>query len=293
VFAIVGGTPAYRREFVQDDAPAGLDDFDAWVARAVLNPARPLLREARYLLAEDPDLREPALYHSVLAAVADGNATRGSIAGYIGRKATDLQHPLTVLEDAGLLVRQPDLLRSGRSAYGITEPLVAFYEAVMRPTWTALEQRRGAEVWRRSRQRFKSAVLGPRFEDLVRAWVRQFAGQDTFAGVVAEVGHGTLTDPAHRDSLELDVLALGEPAARGGTRAVHAIGEATWGTRRGLGHLRRLERARELMRNRPGVEVEATRLVLAGAAGFSDDLVSAARHRGGPRPCRPRAALRG
>ncbi|WP_444949576.1 AAA family ATPase [Micromonospora ureilytica] len=127
MFAIVGGTPAYRREYVQDDVPDGPDDFDDWVVRAVLNPARPLFREARYLLAEDPDLRDTALYHSVLSAVAEGNGTRGGIAGYIGRKSTDLQHPLTVLEDAGLLIREPDPLRSGRSRYRIAEPLITFY----------------------------------------------------------------------------------------------------------------------------------------------------------------------
>ncbi|MFI5082907.1 MAG: ATP-binding protein, partial [Streptosporangiales bacterium] len=65
--AIAGGTPAYRRQFVRDDAPAGPDDFDDWVVRSVLNPDRPLLREARYLLAEETDIRDPALYHSVLA----------------------------------------------------------------------------------------------------------------------------------------------------------------------------------------------------------------------------------
>jgi hypothetical protein len=137
-----------------------LHDFDDWVVRAVLNPARPLFREARYLLAEDPDLRDTALYHSVLAAVAEGNASRGGIAGYIGRKATDLQHPLTVLQDAGLLLREPDPFRSGRSSYRITEPLITFYQAIMRPAWTALEQRRGADVWRRSQRRYASAVLG-------------------------------------------------------------------------------------------------------------------------------------
>jgi uncharacterized protein len=279
VHAIVGGTPAYRREFVQNDSPDGLGDFDAWVVRAVLNPARPLLREARYLLAEDPDLREPALYHSVLAAVAEGNGTRGGIAGYIGRKATDLQHPLTVLEDAGLLVREPDLLRSGRSRYRITEPLVSFYEAVMRPAWTALEQRRGPDVWRRSQQRFASAILGPRFEDLVRQWAVRFAAPDTFGGIVAEVGHGTLTSTAERVTHELDVLAVGEPPVGAGPRALLAVGEAKWGTQLGVGHLDRLERARELLRHRPGLDAAGTRLLLASAAGFSPDLVDAARRR--------------
>jgi len=47
----------------------------------------PLFRETRYLLAEEPDLRDTALYLSVLAAVADGNDP-GGMAGYLERKAT-------------------------------------------------------------------------------------------------------------------------------------------------------------------------------------------------------------
>jgi uncharacterized protein len=80
VNSVVGGTPAYRRQFVRDDAPADLADFDDWVTRAVLNPDRPLMREARYLLAEEAGIRDPALYHSVLAAIANGNARWGAIA---------------------------------------------------------------------------------------------------------------------------------------------------------------------------------------------------------------------
>src|SRR5207245_3309006 len=75
--AIVGGTPAYRREFVGNDAPTGRDDFDEWVARSVLSPASPLFHEARHLVADEPELRDRALYNSVLAAIAHGNAGRG------------------------------------------------------------------------------------------------------------------------------------------------------------------------------------------------------------------------
>lgn len=276
VHAIVGGTPAYRREYVQDDAPSGPDDVDDWVVRAVLNPARPLFREARYLLAEDPSLREPALYHSVLAAVAEGNRTRGGIASYIGRKATDLQHPLTVLEDAGLLVRQPDLLRSGRSSYRITEPLVNFYHAVMRPAWTLLEQRQGRRVWRRSQQRFTSAVLGPHFEELVRQWVVRYASPTTVGGEVSDVGHACLVDPRHRTGFELALVVLGDPPVARRGQPLLAIGEAKWSERLGLGQLARLELARELLRTRPGIDAGATRLVLASGTGFSAELQAAA-----------------
>lgn len=123
VYSVVGGTPAYRNELVRGDAPSTIADFDAWVARTVLNPQTPLFREARYLLAEETDIRDPSLYQSVLAAVAEGNATTGGIAGYIGRKSNEIAHPLRVLEDCRLLVREPDMFRAGRATYRITDPL--------------------------------------------------------------------------------------------------------------------------------------------------------------------------
>ena len=181
--AVLGGTPAYRREFAQGDTPDGPDDFDSWVMRTVLNPARPLFREARYLLAEEPDLRDTALYHSVLAAIAEGNTTRGGIAGYIARPSTDLAHPLGVLEDAGLIAREPDLFRGNRSAYRIGKPLVAFYHAVMRPVWGDLERPgRSADVWRRMRPTFSSKVMGPHFERLCRDWAHWYAAPVNFGG---------------------------------------------------------------------------------------------------------------
>ncbi|WP_329531839.1 hypothetical protein [Streptomyces sp. NBC_01450] len=93
------------------------------MVRAVLNPGRPLFREARYLLAEEPELHDSALYHSVLAA---GNASRDGIADYLGRKSTVLAHPLHVLEDVGLIRHEPDAFRRNRSSYHrIAEPLIA------------------------------------------------------------------------------------------------------------------------------------------------------------------------
>jgi hypothetical protein len=187
--AVVGGTPAYRRQFVRDDAPDGPADFDAWVVRAVLNPDRLLLREARYLLAGETDVRDPAIYHSVLAAVATG-----------------------------------DCFRSGRTRYRIAEPLIAFYEAIMRPRWSDLEQGLGESVWADSRTRFLSGLAGPQFGQLCRDFARQH-GREAFGQPVGEVGHGTVADPVNRSEIEIDVAVLG-PAAPGARRQVVSLGEA-------------------------------------------------------------------
>ncbi|GAA0387366.1 ATPase AAA [Acrocarpospora corrugata] len=271
--AIVGGTPAYRREYVRGDAPASLADFDAWVQRAPLNSSLPIFREARYLLAEEVDFRDPALYHSVLAAVAEGNNTRGGIAGCLERKATDVAHPLTVLEDAGLLAKQADVFRPTRPIYRITEPLITFYHAVMRPAWRELERRRAEQVWRRSRPRFLSRVVGPHFEELCRQWASDFADPDTWGGVAADVGHGVVNDPEQRTTHEIDVVVLGEHD--GGPRKVLALGEAKWGEVMGTGHIDRLTRVRDLLGQR-GFDTRTTRLTCYSGKGFTAELIAAA-----------------
>lgn len=264
--AVVGGTPAYRREYSRSDVPAGIADFDDWMTRTVLNPSSPLFREARYLLAEEPDLRDKALYHSVLAAVAEGNTTRGAIASRIGRRDDVLRHPLTVLEDAGFIRREPDIFRTSRSTFRITEPLVSFYHAVMRPEWTRLERPgNAATVWAQARARFLSGVVGPHFEQLCRTWSAQFADPRTFGGAVASVGAGVVNDPSRRRTWEVDMAAF---AANG---ALLAIGEAKWGAVVGLEEVDRLIRIRQLLvaQDRPGAT--RARLVCFGA-GFTDEL---------------------
>ncbi|WP_423463463.1 AAA family ATPase [Promicromonospora sp. MS192] len=279
VHAVVGGTPAYRREFARGDSPSGPDDFDGWVTRTVLNPESPLFREARYLLAEEPDMRDTTLYLSVLASVAEGNATRGGMANYLERKAADIAHPINVLEDAGLLQRDDDMFRANRSTFRIAEPLIAFYHAIMRPVWDQLERPGSAErVWRASQRRFASNVLGPHFEQVCRDWTLHHADPGLLGGLPARVGHGVVHDPRTRANHEVDVAAVGIPD--GGKPPLLAIGEAKWNDQMGLAHLERLEQIREVIGAVGRFDVRGARLFCFSGAGFDARLREAAQERG-------------
>jgi AAA+ ATPase superfamily predicted ATPase len=269
VHAVVGGTPAYRREFVRGDSPSDLDDFDPWVIRTVLNPQTPLFREARYLLAEETDIREPAIYHSVLAAIATGNTTNGAIANYIGRKSDELTHPLNVLEDAALVVREPDVFRRGRATYRITEPLITFYEAVMRRRWPELELGLADRAWRAAQPAFSTQILGPHFEALCRSYVVG-AGEGLFGEFPAEVGHGTINDAAGRSQVEIDVVVFAAPEHNQPQRIL-SLGEAKWGEVMGQAHVARLTRTRELLSVK-GYETRNTMLACYSAVGFDAGL---------------------
>jgi AAA+ ATPase superfamily predicted ATPase len=268
--SVVGGTPAYRR-FVNDDGPSSVEDFDDWLQRTVLSPASPLFREARYLLEEETEVRDTALYHSVLAAVANGNNTRGGIANYIGRRATDISHHLTVLEDSGLLRRDRDVFRSGRSTYRVVEPLVVFYQVVMRQQWGLLESGRTRIVWEAARARFSAQVLGPHFEQLCRDFAMS-APANLFGELPGEIGSGVVPDTVRRTQIEVDVVVLA-PATPGEPRRILSLGEAKWDQVIEPRHVERLRRAKELL-NARGYDTSDTILACYSGAGFSADLGS-------------------
>jgi uncharacterized protein len=266
--SIVGGTPAYRREFVAFDAPDGRPDFDSWVARTVLNSQSPLFREARYLLAEETEIRDPALYHSVLAAIAAGNRTNGGIANFVGRKSAEITHPLNVLEDCALITKDPDVFRRGRFTYRVAEPLITFYEVVMRPEWFRLEAGGAEDVWRDQRPDFLSRVVGPHFETICRDFTLR-AGRELFGEPVATIGSGVVNDPVNKTQIEIDVAVLG-PAGSGGRQRILSLGEVKWGTVMGRQHVERLAAARDLLSS----TFDTADCVLAcySAAGFSTEL---------------------
>ncbi|WP_067130333.1 ATP-binding protein [Microtetraspora malaysiensis] len=268
--AITGGTPAYRTRFVDGESPAGPDEFDDWVIRRVLSTESPLFREARYLLSNEMEVRDEALYHAVLGAIAAGNNTRGGIAGHMERKSTDIAHPLGVLEDCRLIRKEIDPIRKA-SVYRVAEPLVTFYESIMRPSWSQLERGRAAQVWNGARSRFASQVIGPHFEHICR----QFALGVEWAGELpSEVAAGVAPGSGRGQNIEVDVIALG---AQDGThrRRLLSVGEAKWSEVMTLRHLGRLQQARDQLHIR-GLDTRDTVLALYSGAGFDRSLTEAA-----------------
>jgi uncharacterized protein len=275
LYSVVGGTPAYRDGVAGGRAPESVADFGPWVIGNVLSRFSPLFREARYLLAEESDIRDNAVYHAVLTAVAEGNATRGGIAGYLERKATDISHHLSVLEDAGLLTREVDAFRPGRSVYRICEPLIVFHHAIIRPEWSRLERRGQAEqVWRDSDRRFAGSVVGPRFEQICRDWVQDYALEETVGGVATQVSQGVVNDSERKTAHQVDVAAFGRDAA--GRRVLLAIGESKWQEPMGAAHLARLQRIRELLIRNHEPGAETARLLCFGGGEPSGELRRAA-----------------
>lgn len=266
VNALVGGTPAYKAMSGGVPGSAGLDE---WVASGLLDPASAIFREGNVLLYEQPEVADPALYFSVLGAIADGAAKRSEIAGLLGRPDAALSHPLAVLQELRLIARIEDALRPRRPVYQLTEPVIRFQQLVIRPREAILAARGGARVWADCADTVASKIYGPHLEDLAREWTLVHADEQTLGGPANQVRPATIACPQHKSGHELDVVALADlPHA---PAKVLAIGEAkATGKPVGDGELARLDHLRELI---PADKAETTvKLLLFSRSGFTSEL---------------------
>ncbi|WP_225829900.1 ATP-binding protein [Streptomyces sp. NK08204] len=274
VHAVVGGSPAYRRDYVQNDAPADGKDFDAWVCRSVLNPGKPLFREAYHLLHDEIDHRDLALCHSALAAVATGCSTQGQVADCLGAPLTDTAHCLGLLREHGLLHSEADAFRPHLIRLRVAEPLLAFEHAAVRPHRSALEQQDPVTVWKRARPVFDSMVVRSHFAQVCRDWVLRFAGPDVFGTGPGSAAHGSLTAPSHPGGADMaaDVVVRGHGGVRDG--ALLSVGLARWDEVMDLDHLERVRGLLGSLADR-GEDVGRTRPACYSGAGFSPALRAA------------------
>ncbi|GAA3444387.1 hypothetical protein [Planomonospora venezuelensis] len=188
----------------------------------------------------------------------------------MGRKSAEIAHPLNVLVDCQLIVKDHDVIQRKKPVYRIAEPLITFYQSVMRPRWAALELGEAERVWRGSQPRFLSRVVGPNFERICRDWA--ILADDFFDEPPGEVGSALLVDHSKRENnkIELDVVVM-TPALLEERQRVLSIGEVKWDKVMGLGHLDRLRRARELL-TAQGHRADDAVLTCYSGAGFDEQL---------------------
>lgn len=254
VDAALGGLPGYRPLVA---APGR--NRDRWMAQELLAPGSPLLDAAEANLASVPE--PPALrgiYRAILAAIASGERAFGAISRVAGVQSGALTRPLATLQRAGLVERVRDPLRARRDRYELADPHLRFWLAAIAPNRSRLQAGAGEALWESLRETtWPSQVLGPRWEEVVRAHV----GGGGVVGELDEVGVTTVADRTGGRGHETDLVAI-----RGGE--VIALGEAKL-RRLGANDLDRLLAIRDLL-GAPGAA-----LVLASASGVA---TTAANH---------------
>lgn len=218
-YAVWGGMPSYLDEI---DPALGL-----WqnVERAVLWPGTRLSDEPQWL--RFTDLRNDAIYSSVLRAIALGHHRPSKIATAVGKsRADDVKYHLDRLCDLRLVervapVHEQHTHGSKHSLYLLADHYVAFWYRYVDRLRHLLGLRKFDTALRQIQADFDKYVSEHVFEDVCRQYIwRAFADGALPAGLEFDTV-GPWWNSREGDSDEIDVVALHDG------RAV-LVGECKW-----------------------------------------------------------------
>ena len=202
-YATFGGTPYY---LTQIDAQ---QSYEQNVESLLFSKFGLLYEEPMMLLRQE--LREPALYNSVLSAVGSGATKPKVIAEVAGIEQSSVTKYLKTLEDLGLVERivpfgdNPDRSRKGITR--LCDPFFAYWYRFVFPNVGAIESGSGAAAAQIASGAALATYEGTQFETVCQQWlVRQNrAGKLPF--LATAFGKWWGTDPVAREEIDIDVIA--------------------------------------------------------------------------------------
>ena len=203
-YATFGGTPYYLSQL---DESAG---YQSNVINLCFDKLGTLYEEPMMLLREE--LREPAIYFSMMQAISSGESTPKAIAEHSGVDRSNINLYLQTLSGLGLIEKRvpfgenPD--RSRRSMYVIKDPFFAYWFRFVGPNMGAVEQNSGAIA--AHKLAFGNAFdtyAGQQFESICAQWLARANAASALPFLATSFGKWWGTNPSKREQTDIDVIA--------------------------------------------------------------------------------------
>lgn len=184
------------------------------LARLYFDPMGFLYEEPYGLLRQE--FQEPALYNSILRAVASGANRAKEISDRVGVAQTSLPRYLRALESIGIVEKavpfgeNPETSKQG--IYRIAEACYAFWFRFVMPFSSDIEAGLGRAVVNSLPEEQLNEYLGHRFEALCAEWLVEQAKAGELPISATAVSSWWGTNPSKRAQDDIDVLAADRAA---------------------------------------------------------------------------------
>lgn len=217
-YACIGGSPYYLSRI--DETVS----FKENIVRLFFDSAGFLYEEPLMLLRQE--LREPALYNSILRAIGSGANKQNEIADRAGIEAKAVNKYLRTLIRLDIVERVvpfgEDPERSRRGLYRLSDACYDFWYTFVMPVVGDIEEGMGRIVAENLPGEILATYLGKRFERVCLEWMRRQSMQGKLPIKASAFGQWWGTNPASREQDDIDVVA----ADRFARTAV--LGECKW-----------------------------------------------------------------
>ena len=203
-YATFGGTPYY---LAQIDAGA---TYEENVTELMFDTSGILYEEPLMLLRQE--LREPALYNSILDAIGSGETSPKRISERAGVNASAMSKYLKTLLDLGIVKREVPFGEnpgtSRRAVYALEDPFFAYWYAFVSKSVGSIETGAGATAARSTA--FGQALqtyVGKQFEAVCGQWAVRANAKGELPFLASSFGRWWGIDPRDRVETDIDLIA--------------------------------------------------------------------------------------
>lgn len=212
-YGIVGGTPQY---LMQIDTNSTIEEN---IKNIYLDPSSFLFEEPNNLLKQE--VREPAIYNAIIAAIATGASKLNEIAGKIGEDTGTCATYIKNLVTLGIVRKEMPYgeKASRKTIYSLEDNMFRFwYRFVLHNT--SIISRGATEL---AYQRIKLELfsyMGAVFEEICKQYLWKLLSQGKLAIDFSDIGRWWGTNPKTKSQVEIDIV--------GGDKESALFAECKW-----------------------------------------------------------------
>ena len=200
LYGITGGVPHYINKLEVEG------DLDEAVKENLLNTSSYLFEEPENLLKQE--LREPAIYNSVISAIAGGASHANEIATKVGVESGICAKYLRVLLELGILKKETPIMEKAgkKTIYIIDDNFFRFWYRFVPGNMSAISAGRMEQIYERAIRPYFSDYMGLIFEKMCIEYLLRYA-QD-LPILLSDAGQWWGTDPKTRKEVQIDIVGV-------------------------------------------------------------------------------------
>lgn len=198
LYGITGGIPHYINKL---DVDGNLDEA---LIENFFSTSSYLFEEPENLLKQE--LREPAVYNSIIAAIADGATRSNEISTKVGIESGVCAKYIRVLLELGILKKEtPITEKPGRKTiYALDDNFFRFWYRFVPRNMSAISAGRIRQIYSQAIKRFFPDYMGLVFEKMCREYLMRYA--DNLPILLSDVGQWWGTDAKARKEVQIDIV---------------------------------------------------------------------------------------
>ncbi len=198
LYGITGGIPHYINKL---DVKKSIDEA---LLNNLFHPSGYLYEEPENLLKQE--LREPAIYNSIISAVAAGSSHANEIATKVDVESGICAKYLKVLIDLGILKKETPITEKPgkKTIYEICDNYFRFWYRFVPKNISAIATGRIAQIYEQAIKRYYPEYMGLVFEQICKEYLLRYA--ENLPILLSEVGQWWGSDTKNKKEVQIDIV---------------------------------------------------------------------------------------